>query len=99
MKNVSWLLKLSVIMSLVYLFTVAVYAATLEVGPPGYPYTSIQAAINDADTGDTVLVHDAHGRVRSILLASASLPRSLRERRDIITGLFSFFGQDYVKEC
>jgi hypothetical protein len=27
-----------------------------------------------------------NGRVRSILLASASLPRSLRERRDIIKG-------------
>jgi hypothetical protein len=40
-----------------------------------------------------------NGRIRSILLASASLPRSLRERRDIITGLFYFFGQDYLKEC
>jgi len=30
----------------------------LEVGPSGYPYTSIQAAINDALPGDTVLVHD-----------------------------------------
>ena len=29
---------------------------------------------------------EANGRVRSILLASASLPRSLRERRDIIKG-------------
>ena len=40
-----------------------------------------------------------NGRVRSILLASLSLPRSLRERRDIIKGVFYFFGQDYVKEC
>src|SRR4030042_1395755 len=30
----------------------------LEVGPSGYPYTSIQAAINAAGSGDTVLVHD-----------------------------------------
>jgi hypothetical protein len=34
-------------------------AATLEVGTSGYPYTSIQAAINDAVSGvDEVLVHD-----------------------------------------
>jgi parallel beta-helix repeat protein len=33
-------------------------AATLEVGPSGYPYTSIQAAITAASSGDTVLVHD-----------------------------------------
>jgi parallel beta-helix repeat protein/predicted outer membrane repeat protein len=33
-------------------------AATLEVGPSGYTYTSIQAAINAAGNGDTVLVHD-----------------------------------------
>jgi len=37
---------------------VAVKAATLEVGPGGYPYTSIQTAINDAAPGDVVLVHD-----------------------------------------
>ncbi len=37
-----------------------VEAATLplEVGPSGYPYTSIQAAIAAASSGDTVLVHD-----------------------------------------
>jgi len=33
------------------------YAATLEVGP-GKTYTAIQPAINDATTGDTVLVYD-----------------------------------------
>ena len=58
MKNASLVLKLIVNMSLGCLFTVTAYAATLEVGPLSYPYTSIQAAINDADTGDTVLVHD-----------------------------------------
>ena len=58
MKNASLLLKLFVNVSLGFLFTVTAYAATLEVGPSGYPYTSIQAAINAAVTGDTVLVHD-----------------------------------------
>jgi parallel beta-helix repeat protein len=57
MKKVSLLLKLFVSMSLVVLFTVTAYAATLEVGE-GKPYTSIQAAINAAVTGDTVLVYD-----------------------------------------
>ena len=33
-------------------------AATLDVAPSGYPYTSIQAAIDAASGGDTVLVHD-----------------------------------------
>jgi len=36
---------------------------------------------------------------RSILLASASLPRSLRERRDMIKGCVLLLGQDYMKEC
>ena len=58
MKNGSLLVKLFVNLSLGCLFTVTAYAATLEVGPLDYPYTSIQEAINDADTGDTVLVHD-----------------------------------------
>jgi parallel beta-helix repeat protein len=57
MKKVSLLLKLFVSISLVCLCTVTVYAATLEVGE-GKPYTSIQTAINDAVTGDTVLVYD-----------------------------------------
>ena len=57
MKKVSLLLKLFVAMSLGCLITVTADAATLEVGE-GKTYASIQAAINDADTGDTVLVHD-----------------------------------------
>ena len=36
----------------------AAQATILEVGPSGYPYSSLQTAINDALTGDTVLVHD-----------------------------------------
>jgi len=40
------------------ILTGGVEAAILEVGPSGYLYTSIQAAINDAADGDTVLVHD-----------------------------------------
>src|SRR5512137_1820050 len=47
-----------VILFLGCLITGGVKAATFEVGPSGYPYTSIQVAINDADPGDTVLVHD-----------------------------------------
>ena len=57
MKNVSLLFKLFVSMSLGCLCGATAYAATFEVGAD-YPYNSIQAAINDADTGDTVLVHD-----------------------------------------
>jgi hypothetical protein len=40
------------------LLTGGVEAAILEVGPSGYPYTLIQAGINAAVDGDTVLVHD-----------------------------------------
>ncbi len=40
------------------ILTDGVDAATLEVGPSGYPYTSIQTAINASAAGDTVLVHD-----------------------------------------
>jgi predicted outer membrane repeat protein len=58
MKKVSLLLRLLVSMSLGCFFTVTAYAVTLEVGPLGYPYSLIQTAINGADTGDTVLVHD-----------------------------------------
>jgi parallel beta-helix repeat protein len=57
MKKVSPLLKLFVSMSVVLLFTVTANSTTLEVGE-GKPYTSIQAAINVAVTGDTVLVYD-----------------------------------------
>jgi parallel beta-helix repeat protein len=41
-----------------FLGTLFINDGTLEVGPSGYPYTSIQAAINAAGPGDTVLVHD-----------------------------------------
>ena len=58
MKKISFLLKLIVNLSLGFLFTVTAYGATLEVGPSGYPYTSIQTAITAATSGDTVLVHD-----------------------------------------
>ena len=58
MKKISFLLKLIVNLSLGCLFTVTAYGATLEVGPSGYPYTSIQTAITAATSGDTVLVHD-----------------------------------------
>ena len=57
MKKASLLLKLIVNLSLGCFLTVTAYGATLEVGPSGYPYTSIQAAITDANAGDTVLVH------------------------------------------
>jgi uncharacterized repeat protein (TIGR02543 family) len=57
MKKVSLLLKLFVSILLIVFFTVPVIAATLEVGE-GKAYTSIQTAINDAVTGDTVLVYD-----------------------------------------
>ena len=40
------------------LFSIQVQADTLEVGPSGYPYSKIQDAIDAANTGDTVLVHD-----------------------------------------
>jgi parallel beta-helix repeat protein/predicted outer membrane repeat protein len=40
------------------ILTDGVDAATLEVGPSGYPYASIQAAINVSAAGDTVFVHD-----------------------------------------
>ena len=58
MKKTFSLLKLIVNLSLGCLLTVTAYGATLEVGPSGYPYTSIQAAITAANAGDTVLVHD-----------------------------------------
>lgn len=58
MKKASLLLKLIVNLSISWLLTVTAYGATLEVGPSGYPYTSIRAAITAANTGDTVLVHD-----------------------------------------
>ena len=35
-----------------------VMSATLEVGPSGYPYTRIQDAVDAANSGDTVLVHN-----------------------------------------
>jgi parallel beta-helix repeat protein len=57
MKKVSLLLELFVCMLLILLFTVPVNATTLEVGE-SKAYTSIQTAINDAVTGDTVLVYD-----------------------------------------
>jgi len=46
------------ILSMGCILTGEVQAATLEVAPSGYPYTSIQAAINAVVDGDTVLVHD-----------------------------------------
>jgi hypothetical protein len=36
---------------------IKVHAATLDVGPIGYPYTDIQLAVNAANPGDTILVH------------------------------------------
>lgn len=58
MKKASLLVKYFVNLSLAWLFTMPAYAATLEVGPSGCPYTSIQAAITAANAGDIVLVHD-----------------------------------------
>ena len=58
MKKAFSLLKFIVNLSLGCLIAVTAYGATLEVGPSGYPYTSIQAAITAATTGDIVLVHD-----------------------------------------
>jgi parallel beta-helix repeat protein len=58
MKKAFSLLKFIVNLSLGCLLAAAAYGATLEVGPSGYPYTSIQAAITAANAGDTVLVHD-----------------------------------------
>ena len=58
MKKAFSLLKFIVNLSLGCLLAVTAYGATLEVGPSGYPYTSIQAAITAATNGDTVLVHD-----------------------------------------
>ena len=46
----------AVLTTLIFL-TTGVYAAILEVGP-GKPYTTIQAAIDAANDGDTVLVYD-----------------------------------------
>ncbi len=46
-----------VILFLGFILTSGVEATTREVGQSGYPYTSIQAAINDSVAGDTVLVH------------------------------------------
>ena len=34
------------------------HAATLDVGPSGYPYTTIQSAVNAAGPGDLVYVHN-----------------------------------------
>ena len=42
---------------LITLIASGAYAATLEVGA-GKPYTAIQAAINDANNFDIVLVYD-----------------------------------------
>lgn len=39
-------------------FAVMLQENILHVGPSGYPYTSIQATIDDASDGYTVLVHD-----------------------------------------
>lgn len=51
--------RLVAVLSLLVLFSPSkLLAATLEVGPSGYPYTAIQDAIDAADPGDTVLVHD-----------------------------------------
>jgi parallel beta-helix repeat protein len=58
MKKAFSLLKFIVNLSLGCLLAATAYGATLEVGPSGYPYTSIQAAITAANAGDTVLVHD-----------------------------------------
>jgi predicted outer membrane repeat protein len=58
MKKASSLLKFIVNLSLSCLLAVTAYGATFEVGPSGYPYTSIQMAITAATNGDTVLVHD-----------------------------------------
>ena len=49
---------LAILCVLFCLLPIQVRADTLEVGPFGYPYTSIQAAIDAAINGDTVLVHD-----------------------------------------
>ena len=48
----------AVLAPLILVYPLSLFAATLEVGPAGYPYTSIQTAIDDAGSGDTVLVHD-----------------------------------------
>ena len=42
---------------------------------------------------------ERNGRVRSILLASASLPDHSEKEGILLKGVFYFFGQDYVKEC
>lgn len=49
---------LAILCVLFCLLPVQILADTLEVGHSGYPYTSIQAAIDAAINGDTVLVHD-----------------------------------------
>ncbi len=59
MNKVDRWVKVAIVVGTVFLNSVTAEAATLEVGPSGYPYTSIQAAINDAVSGvDDVLVHD-----------------------------------------
>jgi len=56
-KHAGFILGICLVLTLVGFSSVK--AATLEVGPSGYPYTSIQAAINAATSGvDDVLVHD-----------------------------------------
>ena len=55
-KKTTYLLVIFFVLS--YLWSVQVKAATLEVGPSGYPYSAIQDAIDATDSGDTVLVHD-----------------------------------------
>ncbi|SPD73364.1 exported hypothetical protein [uncultured Desulfobacterium sp.] len=55
------MLKISLILAVLFagcLLTAGVRAETICVGSSGYPYDSIQAAIDDADDGDIVLVHD-----------------------------------------
>lgn len=47
----------AIIALVIFVLAANAEAATLEVGLSGYPYTSIQAAIDAAQTGDTVLVH------------------------------------------
>ncbi len=50
------------------ILTGGVEAAIREVGHSGYPYTSIQSAINAAANGDTVLVKGSNGSRMSVII-------------------------------
>ena len=65
--------KVYLVLSALFLLSPAAYAANISVCPSGCSYSSIQAAINTASAGDTIIVGDGSYKESVIVNKSVSI--------------------------